>query len=344
MGKVTIGDVAELAGVSKSTVSRVLNKSGYVNETTLKKIEDAIAQLKFIPSQAAVNLSKSKTNMIGFLVPDICNNFFSEIYYTASKIAEEEGYHLLLINTDDNAQIEEAALNSLLSQGICGLIMTPVSEKSQNNMNLLKFASSRGVPIVFIDREIEGFYCDSVFVDNIQSTKKIVELLIQEGHTNIAALTGPKDTVPGKERELGFKVALAENSIPLEKENIIMANFKEEDAYEATKALLAREHRPTAIFSSNNLMTVGAVKAIYESGLKIPDDISFAGFDDVAIMSSFGIELTVIDRPTFGMGKIAMRILLQRIEKNEPFEKMLVQRVVLPTKLVIRGSEKFIKK
>lgn len=341
MIKATIQDVAKAAGVSKATVSRALNRNGYVNEETLKRINQAIKELNYAPSQVAINLSKSESNIIGFLVPDICNGFFSEVFYGASKVAEENGKHLMLINTDDSLQIEEEALKALLSQQICGLLMTPVSERNENNAQLLKKASKNRIPIVFLDRELDGFICDGVFVDNIIATKAATSLLLKNGHNDIAIVAGPLDTIPGRERMIGFQEAHREKGIEVRPDRVLMGNFKDTDSYHLVRILLSKEDRPTAIFTCNNMMTIGAVRAIVDLGLRIPEDIAIVGFDEVELLNSLGMKITMIKRATFEMGKVGMNMMLHRLKERVSFEESTVQRITLQSKLIIRGSERY---
>ena len=341
MTKATIQDVARVAGVSKATVSRALNRNGYINEMTLKRINQAIVELNYTPSQLAIGLSKNQSNIIGFLVPDICNDFFSEVFYGASKVAEENGKHLMLINTDDNLQIEEEALKTLLSQQICGLIMTPVSDQNENNAKLLKKASKNRIPIVFLDRELEGFNCDGVFVDNISATRAATLLLLKNGHRDIAIVAGPQDTIPGRERMIGFQEAMREKGIEVPRDRILMANFKAAESYQLVRQMLMKKNRPSAIFTSNNQMTIGAVRAFVDLGLKIPDDIAIIGFDDVELLNSFGMKITMIKRATFEMGRVAMNILLSRLAEDVSYEESTIQRVTLQSKMIIRGSEQY---
>lgn len=339
--KATIQDVAKAAGVSKATVSRALNKNGYVNDATLKKINLAITELNYAPSQLAINLSKNQSNIIGFLVPDICNDFFSEVFYGASKVAEENGKHLMLINTDDNLQIEEEALKVLLSQQICGLIMTPVSDKNESNTKLLKKASKSRIPIVFLDRDLEGFVCDGVFVDNITATKDATTLLLKNGHRDIAIVAGPQDTLPGRERMMGFQEALREHGLEVRPDRVLDANFKATESYQLVCEMLSKKNRPTAVFSCNNQMTIGTMRAIMDLGLKIPEDIALIGFDDVELLNSLGMKITMIKRATFEMGKVGMNMLLHRLKEDTSFEESTIQRITLQSKLIIRGSEQY---
>lgn len=339
MNEATILDVAKAAGVSKSTVSRTLNKSGYVKEETRKKITAAAKALDYEPNMQAVNLSKNRSDIIGFLVPDICNSFFSEVFYGACKVAEANGKHILLINTDDNLDIEHDSLKTLLSMQICGLLMTPISDKDTRNLGILKKVRKKKIPIVFIDREVDNFACDGVFVDNERATYQATLLLIENGHTDIAIIAGPQDTVPGHERLKGFINAFKSKGLSVKNDRILYGNFKDQDSYRLVKGLLQSKKRPTAILSCNNLMTLGAVRAIMDTGLKIPDDIAIISFDDVKLLDSLGLKITSIERATYEMGKVAMNILLQRISDDESLDEFTSRSVVLQSKLIKRGSE-----
>ena len=336
---VTIKDIAAVAGVSQATVSRVLNGTSYTSDKARKRVMEAVKQTGYSPSVIASSLSRKRSPTIGVIIPDICNDFFSQIFYAASKIAETNDYRLILCNTDDQLKQEADALNDMLAYRVSGIIMTPMSEQAENNELLLKRVQAAGIPIVFVDREMKNIACDCVFVDNVHSSYEITRLLIQNGHRKIAIIAGPQDTVPGRERMQGYQQALAEAGIVPDPDHIRLADFRNQSSYEATLNLLAMKNRPTAIFSCNNLMTVGCLRALHSKNVHVPQDIALVGFDEVEMLDILGYPLTVVSRATSEMGRVAMRLLLNRIEHME--ENAPCQRVVLQSHLKIAGSEKF---
>lgn len=336
---VTIKDIAAVAGVSQATVSRVLNGTSYTSEKARKQVLEAVKQAGYSPNIIASSLSKKKSPTIGVIIPDICNDFFSHIFYAASKVAETNDYRLILCNTDDHLEQEADALNDMLAYRVSGIIMTPMSERAGNNERLLKRVQAAGIPIVFVDREMKNITCDCVFVDNVRSSYEITRLLIQNGHRKIAIIAGPQDTMPGRERMQGYKQALAEAGITPDPEHIRLADFRSQSSYEATLDLLSMQNRPTAIFSCNNLMTIGSLQALRSKNVCIPQDMALVGFDEVEMLDILGYPLTVVSRATSEMGRVAMRLLLNRIEHME--EDPPFQRVVLQSHVKIAGSEKF---
>ena len=338
----TIKDIAHISGVAPSTVSRAINNSGYVSEETRSRIMKTIEKCGYSPSAIAVSLSKNKTRTIGVVVPDICNSFFSEVFYAASKRAEEENYRLILCNTDDNVGLEARALQDMLSYRVSGIIMTPVSDKDGANVELLKNIQNSGVSVVFVDREMRGINCDGVFIDNERSSYEAASLLLNEGHRKIAIIAGPQDTVPGRERMRGFMEAMQQYKVVPEEKYTVIADFKDKSSYTATRELLNSADPPTAIFTCNNLMTIGCLRAIIACGKKVPDDIALVGFDDVELLDVLGYNLSLVSRATSEMGTVAAKLLLDRIEgRNDP---SVCQRIVLQSHLKICGSEKLVKK
>ena len=338
--KSTIKEVASYANVSQATVSRVINKKGYVSESVRKRVLDAVQELDYTPSLMASSLSKSKVNIIGVIVPDICNSFFSQIFYAAGKVAEENGYRVILYNTDDNIEMETMALHDMISYKVSGIIMTPVSDKDTTNAPLINQIKESGIAVVFVDREMNGIDCDGVYIENIRISHEAVTLLLEEGHRDIAIVAGPLDTIPGRERMMGYTTAMKDWGLKLRNEYLLDGDFKTEKSYQKVKELLQSENPPTAIFSCNNLMTLGCLHAIRESNRKIPDDIALIGFDEIELLDILGFEITVISRAIREMGSTAMNILLNRITKDE---SIAYQRVVLKSQIKLHGSEKKIK-
>lgn len=336
MGK-TIKDVAAAAGVSPSTVSRVLNNTATISKETRKRVMDAVEMLGFSPNVMASSLSRKKSSIIGVIIPDICNTFFSRIYYAASEVAQQHNYRLILCNTDDQMELEADALRDMMSYMVGGIIMTPMSEGAKDNEALIRTVQDSGIPIVFVDREMKNIRCDGVFVNNIQSSYEMTKLLIAKGHKDIAIIAGPQDTIPGRERMQGYLMAMDDAGLTVDLQYKIIADFRDKMSYEATKKLMSMKKRPTAIFSCNNLMTVGCLRALKELKLQVPEDVALVGFDDVELLDILGYPLTVVSRPTSEMGSIAMRMLLERIRDGEG---RAYQRVMLQSYLKIAGSER----
>ena len=333
----TIKDVAAAAGVSPSTVSRVLNNTATISDETKKRVMDAVREMGYSPSRIASSLSKKKSSIIGVIIPDICNTFFSRIFYAASQVAHENNYRLFLCNTDDQIDLEADALRDMMAYRVGGIIMTPMSEGAGDNEKLIRQVQDSGIPIVFVDREMKNIRCDGVFINNVQSSCEMTRLLIDQGHKDIAIIAGPQDTIPGRERMQGYRLAMSEAGLTPKAEHIVMADFRDKTSYDATIKLLTQAERPTAIFSCNNLMTVGCLRALKDLKLQVPGDVALVGFDEVDFLDILGYPLTVVSRPTSEMGSIAMRLLLDRIHGGE---NKAYQRVMLQSYLKVAGSER----
>ncbi|MCT4543412.1 MAG: LacI family transcriptional regulator [Vallitalea sp.] len=341
MGNITIRDIAMRANVSSTTVSRVLNNSGYVKDTTKKKILNAIKELNYVPNAVARSLSINKTNIIGVMVPDLNNPFFTEVVQGISNVADENDLNIILCDSNENFLEKEIKyLKMLKEQRIRGLIITPTSEENKYNSMYLSLLEDLGIPIVLVDRDVKHSSFDGVFIDNVKGAHEGTEALIKSGHKYIAIIAGPNTSKPGRDRLVGYKKALNSYDIPIKDKYIMHGNFKLQSGYELTMKLMEMEVPPTAIFSSNNLMTLGCVKALRRLNLKIPEDIALIGFDEIEIFNILDLNISVISRPTHEMGKLAMKILLEKINK-ESSDDSPTKRLILSPKLLLKGSEKY---
>lgn len=324
----TITDVADRAGVSRSTVSRYLNGFKIARQTN---VERAIAELGYQPSRVARSLKSGATHAIGVIVPDISNPFFAAAVKGMESLARQRGYQLLLCNTDEDVDLERAALDELMVRSVDGLVLTTTAR----DLSEVPSLGSLPVPISLLDRTIEGLDLDSVVVDNAGGSSRVVQHLIQLGHRRIAFITGPTHTTPGRGRYEGFVDALAEFGIPLPPEYVQQGGFREEGGYQAALHLVGSQPRPSAIYAGNNLMAIGALKALHELGVAIPGEMSFISFDDLQLAPLLSPPPTVIARPTSEQGVLAMQLLLDRLSGNGHRPS---RRIVLDTTLVVRGS------
>ncbi len=338
----TIHDIARALGVSSATVSRVINHSGYVKEETQKKIEQFIRENNYTPSAVARSLSKQDTSSIGVIIPDIENSFFSGVIRGISEIAEKNGYNILFFGTNENPGIEHRFLNTVKEQRLKGVIITPASNHDDVTRDFLVDLDRSGVPVVLVDRDLHHSNFDGVFVDNFQGAYDAVETFLRLGHERIAIIAGPETSKPGKERLEGYLSAMNRLGGAVREQYIARGDFKVEMGYELTGKLLSVPVPPTAIFSSNNLMTIGCLKYLVEKNYRLGSDISVIGFDDIDILNYVGFRLSVVSRAVSEMGTAAMDILLERLENPRTDDN--ARRIVFPTSLVLRGSEKIMKK
>jgi LacI family transcriptional regulator len=333
-----IREIAEKIGVSSATVSRVINQSGYVSEETRSKVLKAVEQYNYVPSAIARSLSIQNTSSIGVIVPDIENPFFASVIKGVTEVAEKHKYNILFFGTNETLKLEHAYLETVVRQRLNGVIITPISEDDEDTKNrLLKLKKSK-IPVVLVDRDINGADFDGVFIDNFQSAYEGVTALIKEGHHRIATITGPLSTKPGSGRLAGYKKALNDNGIEIRELYILEGDFKVDRSYELTAELLNTPEPPTAIFTSNNLTTLGCLKYLTENNLVIGKDISLMGFDDIEVLKIIDYKLSVIERDAYEQGKEAMSILVKRLNENK--DKYKTKRVVLPHEVILRGSEK----
>lgn len=336
--------IAKLSGVSTTTVSRVLNDSPYVSDKTREKVLQVIEENDYIPNKIARNLHKQFSNKVGVIVADISNEFFSSAISGISQVMDDNGFQVLFYNTDEDLKKESKALYSTFEERLSGLIISPVSSKDKNTLEKLKKLKDKmEVPIVLLDRDIEGINLDAVFVDNGFGSKRAVNALIEEGHKNIAIITGPITSTPGNYRYRGYIDALKENNLPIKEEYIVSGDFKISMAYEKTRELLNLKNPPTAIFLSNNMTSLGALKYIKEKGYKIGEDISIIGFDEINPFKVIEYPFSYVGRDAVEQGKIAAEVLLDRIDKINQGISYETQRIVLDCFLSLNGSEKISK-
>lgn len=329
--KPTIEDVAKLANVSIATVSRVINNQGGVRRITEEKILKAISDLGYIRSAVARSMKRKETNTIGIIVPDIKNPFFPLVVAGIEQKAREKGYYTILSSTNESPKVEEEIVQIFIERGVDGVILTTANENGEH----IKLLQEQGIPVVAVDRAIKQFEIDTVLVDNVNGSYQAVQHLILQGHQKIAIICGPQDTTPGLERFMGYKKALDEFNISIDDRYVIQGDFMEASGYKAAQELFSLKDRPTAIFSSNNLMTIGCVKALMDLDWKLGEDVSFIGFDDVDIATFVRPKLSVVSRPMTAIGEIAFQLLQERIEFKGELPK---RQYLLSPELKIRES------
>lgn len=338
---VTIKDIADACHVSKATVSRYLNSSGYVSQEVAERIAAKIEALNYVPSETARSLSTKNSNVIGVVIPEISNPFFAEIFKGISDVAEGQDMNILFCDTDNQPDKEMKALIMLRTYHVKGMIITPASGGLKDPAYEKQFINSvklLNAPIVLLDRGVEFTEWDGVFTDNIKGAYGCTKLLIENGHTQIGTITGNLDLPIGQDRLRGYKNALVDAGLAVDETLIFEGDFSTEKAYQLTKVMMQSEERPTALFSPNNLTTIGILQALIEDSYRIPDDISLVGFDDIELLRTLNVKLSVAQRDPIDMGRQVMKLLLARMVHTG--EKKLPQRIIIEPKLIARGSEK----
>ena len=330
--KSTIYDVAKIAGVSPSTISRVMNTPEIVAEDTRQKVMNAVKELAYIPNMMAASMPRRKTNYIGLIIPDIINTFFSNLIRGIQDICEEHGYNVLVVNSDDNQEKEARYLKLLYSRRVDGVILTVAGyrekEFPEEELSLLKKMN-----IVLIDREINGLNAPIIKVNNFTGAYFAVKYLLTMGHRKIMYLAGIEGTKTNRERRKGYLSALKEAHINWKKE--LAGDFRLDTAYQKIihhwPQLKNSDELPTAIFAANDLMAIGALKAFAQLKIRIPEDISIIGFDNIPFSDCTCPPLTTIAQPTYLMGQKAVETLLKvidkkKIKKSVEFETELIER------------------
>jgi len=328
----TIVEVAKHARVSIATVSNVIRGTRRVSPALHERVQAAIRELDYFPNEIARSLKVKQTRMLALVLPDITNPFFPEIIRGAEDTAFERGYFLLTANTDEQIGRERRIVSALRSYRVDGILLASAPGKDSSH---IRSTMESGISIVCLDRTVYGIKTDAVLLDNVRGGRECVRHLIQNGHSRIAIITGSLALQTGLERLRGYEEALREADIEIDRRLVLEGDFRDESGYRLGKELLQRRVRPTAIFVCNGVMTLGVLKAFEEMGVRCPDDIALATFDDLAVDRSFHPHLTAVVQPGYEMGARAATILMDRIEgklTNEPF----VVRIV-PT-LIVRES------
>ncbi len=327
-----IEDVAREAGVSTATVSRVLSGKPYVSEDLRKRVLDAVQTLSYRPSRVARSLRVQRSNIIGLIVSDVQNPFFTTVARAVEDVAYQHQFSVFLCNTDEDPEKEALYIDLMLAEHVAGVIVTPSSSTSKAYRHLV----DADVPVVALDRRVEGGDIDTVVVDNVSGAYEAVAHLIAEGHRRIGAVLGARVSTTGEERYRGYARALEAHGIPLDPALVRSGVGRTGIGYEFTQELLALANPPTALFVGNNLLTIGALRAIQEQGLRIPVDIALASFDETDWMYFVRPALTVVAQPTYELGQIAAEMLLRRLDdKHAP-----PREVVLRPTLLIRDSSR----
>jgi LacI family transcriptional regulator len=326
----TIHDVARVAGVSIATVSATINQTAYVSPALQERVREAIAEVGYHPDAIARSLKTRTTKTIGLVISDISNPFFTALIRAIEDVANAAGYTLILCNTDERIEKEQAYLRLLRSRRVDGVILAPAGSAEDYG----DFKALVAAPAVFIDRRVPAS-ADSVVVDNVQGARDAIRYLVSLGHRRIGLIAGLPKISTSKERLAGYHQALEEACIPVDPTLLKVGYSRLEGGHEAALELLALSHRPTAIFATNNLMAIGLMRAVAERGILCPADISVACFDDFDWASVFHPRLTTVAQPTYEMGKRAAELLLGRLRGGGDEGR---QELILAPTLVIRNS------
>jgi LacI family transcriptional regulator len=327
----TIRDVAKRAGVAPITVSRVINRSASVSAETRERVEKAIQELGYVPNRLARSLRLRRTHTLALVVTDITNPFWTTVVRGVEDAAQDAGFTVILCNTDESEAKQEQYLDVLCQKRVDGILLVPARSSAQ----LVDWIQKQDMPVVILDRRVCSDQVDVVRGDSQEGACQLVRHLLSLGHRRVAVLSGPKDVSTAEDRVLGYRKALAEAGVEVRADWVLYGRFSKESGYEMTRQVLDTSPRPTALFAGNNFIAIGALRALRDAGLRVPEDVSVVAFDD--LMADLAVEpfLTVVDQPSYEMGQQAAELLLARLSGSAANG---YQEIVLPTKLTVRRS------
>jgi LacI family transcriptional regulator len=312
------------------TVSRVVNGSGNVRATTRRRVERAMRDLGYIPNRAARSLVVNKLGVLALAIPDISNPFFPLLARGAEAAARAAGYTVILGNTDEQYEEEAAYLRTVCALRVDGVLLAPSGQRSRQSLELL---ARQHIPVVLIDRDVDGIANDIVRGESRRSSTLLTEHLIGHGHRRIGLITGPADVSTARERERGFRDAMQDRDLEVPRELVRNAPYTREGGYRAGASLLALPERPTAIVTANNFLGFGLLDAARQAGIRVPDDLASVTFDDVEIVTDSPF-FTCAAQPAEAMGRTAVERLIARLAGDES----PVRETVLHSELRIRRS------
>ncbi|RJG23816.1 LacI family DNA-binding transcriptional regulator [Paenibacillus thiaminolyticus] len=321
----TIKDVSRLAGVSVATVSRVLNQKGYVHEDTEKKVMNAIRELNYIPNDVARSLTKKSAKMLALIVPDITNPFFNELARAVEKVTQLYGYATILCNSDDTPANEKQYIHALKQKYIDGFILASNTLSAEEVQQL-------DVPVVTMDRAISDTI-PTVASDNREGARLGVQYLLDRGCNKIAHIRGPQQLSIADERCQGYLDVVQENAW-FSPDLIVEGNFNLNQATDTVNRLLDRHPDIDGIFAGNDIMAMGALRAVQKRGIPVPDQMQIVGFDGISLGEMVYPELTTVAQSIYEMGLLAARMLIKMIERK-PLDTMHYK---LPVELIRRGT------
>jgi LacI family transcriptional regulator len=329
----TVVDVARHAGLSVTTVSRVMNNSGYYSPKTLEKVEQAVRLLDYRPNLNARSLKGKSTFLVGLIIPDLSNTFYTNLANTVLACLRARGYNMILFTNEEDPVKDLCYLKILEEQHVDGILYTHPTDGS--NTVCLHEMTERGIPIVEVNRQREGGFLDAVLADNLRGVKQAMEYLLQLSHRKIALVSGSSNTITGEERLLGYRTAIEEIGIEVNPDYIKMGSFTREHGEIAAEELLSLKERPTAIFAGNNRIILGVLRTLQRNNVRVPADISLVAFDDTEWLSVWNPPISVVDIAVNEMAQLAVDLLIRRMTANETLKPLTYY---LSTNLITRQS------
>lgn len=330
--RANLKQIAEHLGVSVSTVSRVVTGKDRVSPETRAAVIEALKGLNYQPNEIARSLKTQSSNAIGIIVPDITNNFFSSVIKGVESVTRKNNYSAILCNSEGDAKREEEYLKLLLQKQVTALVIATVSE----DISIFKTYKELGIPVIFIDNlpKMDTKF-DFVTIDNVEASYKLTKHLIALGHKKIAVISGPLSESTGSERLQGFKKAMQESNLEIKPQYVHQGAFQMETGYRIAKKLFHPGDIPTALFVANNMQAYGALHALREYGLRVPEDVALVCFDAVDITGLIVPKITAMIQPVEKIGEIAGEIISRKLSKADLH---IYENIILDAELVIADS------
>lgn len=327
----TIHDVAKRAGVSAMTVSRVINRANYISPQTRERVEAAIAELGYVPNTLARSLRWKGTKTLALILSDITNPFFTTLGRGVQDAARAAGFNVIFCNTDESETEQAEQLVTLVQKRVDGVLLVPAASSAEP----VAYLKRHKIPVVVLDRRVEDCLVDSVRCDSELGAYQLTRLLIELGHRCIAMLSGPARVSTASDRVVGYRRALTEAGLEIAAELIFHGAYSPAGGRQMAQAALACVPRPTALFAANNFIAIGAYQQLQEGGVRVPEDISMATFDEMPLTTLIEPFFTVVAQPAYEMGQRATQLLLARLNNTAAGE---CQEVILPFELIVRRS------
>jgi LacI family transcriptional regulator len=328
---VTMKDIAVRAGVSVVTVSRAFNDKPDISRETRELILQIARELDYTPDGLAKSLVTRKTRTIGILIPNNIDSFYAEVVQGIGDECLERGYSIILCNTHDSAEKELEYIRLLREKRVEGMLIYPVQEDER----YIEELKNCPIPFVFLNRHTDALKCDYVINDNVYGAYSAVNHLIQRGHRRITYICAKPTASSGKERIAGCKMAVTENGLPSNALSVVTCDETIESCYNIIKELISKDINLGAIFVWDDRLAIGVIKAIFEVGMRIPQDIAVVGYDDIESSEYLFPSLTTIRQPTYQIGETAAHILVDKLEAEGVIE---IKEIVLKPELVIRET------
>ncbi len=331
--KVTIKDIAAELGISASTVSRALKDHPDISIKTKKAVNDLAEKLHYKPNVVALSLRHSKSNIIGVIIPELIHHFFSSVISGIDDLAYANGYSVMIAQSNENYEREVSETYAMLASRVAGVLVS-VSKKTKDFEHFQNL-EDKGIPLVFFDRASKDMKMDKVVVDDFDGAFKAVDYLIKSGCKKVAHFGTSQHLLIGRNRQNGYLHALYKNGIAID-DSLIFKCDDYDEAWFLTEKLIKSKNMPDGIFAVNDMTAIGALQAVKNTGLKVPEDISIIGFSNGRISTMTEPPLTTVEQHGYEMGQIAVRMLLNHLEKED--EDYEPETRVIKTDLIVRDS------